>query len=114
MEWYQMCKRRCLTQIWSVALDLVEKGHDVVLELGLVQRADREEFYSRVDGAGVALKIFLLDVAVSERRERVLQRNEEQGPTFKMMVTPEIFEMANSAWQAPDEQEMSERDIEIV
>ena len=114
MEWYQSRKQRCLEQIWVVALDLLEKGQSVVLELGLVQRADRAEYYARVDGAAVDLEIHLLDAPESVRWERVQRRNSKQGATYKVAVSEEIFAIANAAWQAPDQAEIDARGITEV
>ena len=111
MVWYQECKRRCLEQIWAVSLDLIEKHHSVVLELGLVQRVDREAFYARVDGAGLDMMVYLLDAPEDVRWQRVQRRNKEQGATFKMAVSQEIFQIANRAWQPPDDSEIQARGI---
>jgi predicted kinase len=114
MQWYMDRKDRCIEQIWRVACELIETGIDVVLEMGLVQVADRESFYSRVDGAGYELHVYLVDAATQVRRQRVRERNREQGRTFKMEVTDEIFEIANGAWQPPDEAEIRSREIEVI
>ena len=111
VAWYQERKRRCLEQIWAVSQDLIHKGQSVVLELGLVQRVDREEFYARADGAGIELSVYLLDAPKAVRWQRVQQRNVEQGSTFKMAVSEEIFQVANAAWQPPDEVEIQLRGI---
>ena len=114
MVWYLERKYRCIEQIWSVASELIENGIDVVLEMGLVQLADREGLYSRVDGAGYELHVYLLEASTEERRQRVRERNREQGSTFKMEVSDEIFELANGAWQPPDETEVSRREIQTI
>ncbi len=114
MPWYAARKSRCIQQIWDVACAILDSGSDVILELGLVQLADREDFYRRVDGTDYDVRIYLLDTPLAVRRQRVRQRNEQQGDTYKMAVSDEIFELANSFWQAPSEQECRERDIEIV
>lgn len=49
MQWYSDRKSRCIDQIWRVACELIETGTDAIVELGLVQLADREDFYRRVD-----------------------------------------------------------------
>lgn len=114
MQWYAERKRRCIEQIWRVAFELIETGTHVVLELGLVQVADREDFYGRVDAAGFDLKVYLLDAPEEVRRQRVRERNTEQGSTYQMEVSEEIFTLANSAWQAPDEAECRDRGIQRV
>lgn len=114
LQWYGECKQRCIEQIWRVASDLLDVGSDVILELGLVQAQDRSDFYSRIDGLDVELKVYVLDVPKAIRATRVKKRNTEQGSTYQMAVSDEIFEMANGAWQMPDAAEIAERDIQIL
>ena len=114
MVWYMERKRRCIEQIWNVACDLLEADSNVVLELGLIQRQDRVEFYSRVDTAGYQLQVHVLDAPREVRRQRVHKRNTAKGSTFFMVVPDEIFELASDLWQAPDEMECEERNICFV
>lgn len=113
LPWYQARKARCIEQIWASATALLDLDISVVLELGLVQRADRKAFYDRVDIEDRALRVYLLDVPKDVRWARVQQRNERQTGTYRMTVDAQIFEMANGAWEAPSLQEMEERQIEI-
>lgn len=114
LEWYTDRKNRCIEQIWRVTERLLAADVGVVLELGLVQRADRSAFYERIDSAGCDLRVYLLDVPKDVRLERVRGRNAEQGETFKMAVSDEIFEIADAAWEAPDEIECEARQIQIL
>jgi predicted kinase len=114
MVWYLERKQRCIEQIWNVAIDMVEAGSNVVLELGLIRRQDRAEFYSRVDAAGYKLEVHVLDAPRDIRRQRVRERNMAQGGTFFMVVPDEIFELASDLWQVPDEIECEERNIYFV
>ena len=114
MAWYAERKERCIEQIWHVTTRLLDARVDVVLELGLVQRAAREHFYGRVEAAGYALTVRVLDADVETRRQRVRSRNESGSGTFRMVVSDEIFTLANGAWEAPDETEGATRQIEWV
>jgi len=114
VDWYVERKRRCIEQIWHVACDMIDTGTNVVLELGLVQRQDRSDFYARVDASGTTLKVYVLDAPEHVRRQRVHTRNVEKGSTFKMEVSDEIFALANRMWEEPDDSEAAERDIEFV
>ena len=99
MEWYAERTARCIEQIWKLTQSLLELGNDVVLEIGLIQRRDRERLYRRVDGAGHALTVYVLDAPRELRRERVERRNEQQGDTFCMVVPPHIFDLASDLWE---------------
>lgn len=114
MAWYAARKERCIEQIWHVTERLMEADIPAILELGLVQQAARAHFYARVDAAGYALKVHLLEASVETRRQRVRKRNESGSGTFRMVVSDEIFELANGAWEPPDDVEHTVRGIERV
>lgn len=114
MEWYRERTGRCLEQIWNIASRMIEVGRDVILEIGLIQQRDRKRFYRRVDDAGYALTIYVLDAARELRRERVEQRNHAKGPTFSMVVPPRFFDLASDLWEPPDEAERRGRDIRFM
>lgn len=109
--WYLERKQRCIELIWRLGDEALDRGQDVILELGLVRRAAREEFYQRVDAADRQLIIYLLDAPRELRRARVQERNERRGPTFAMPVPDAIFELASDAWEAPDERELAGREV---
>jgi predicted kinase len=93
--WYLERKNRLVNLIWKHAGALLASGIDVVLELGLIQRADRQAFYRRVVENGFDLWVYVLDTPEDIRRQRVRQRNIERGDTFFMVVTDDIFDLAN-------------------
>jgi predicted kinase len=98
MEWYVERTQRCIDQIWKIAMAMVNVGTNVVLEIGLIRRRDRERLYRRVEEAGCDLVVHVLDAPREVRRQRVLRRNAERGETFSMVVPPEIFELASDRW----------------
>ena len=114
MEWYSDMKYRCIQQIWDVTCELLNSGTSVILELGLVQVTDREDFYRRVDGTEYEIRVYLIDTSLERRRQRVRERNAQKSGTYKMEVSDEIFDLANSFWQEPTEIEHRERNIETV
>jgi predicted kinase len=114
IEWYLERRDRCLEQIWKLTTALCAVGTRVVLEIGLIRRAEREAFYRRVEDAGHALTVYVLDAPRSVRRERVLRRNEEQGETFAQVVPLALFELASDMWEPPDDDEARERSIRHV
>jgi len=114
IEWYLERRDRCLEQIWKLTAALCEVGTPVVLEIGLIRRDERAAFYQRIDDAGYALSVYVLDAPREVRRERVMRRNEEQGETFAQIVPLEFFELASDMWEPPDDEEASERAIHFL
>lgn len=114
LEWYIERTGRCIEQIWKQTTRTLEVGTDVVLEIGLILRRDRERFFERVDASGHALTVYMLDASRETRRERVLKRNRERGETFSMEVPLDFFEMASDRWEPLDEVECSGRDVRFI
>jgi len=114
MPWYLERVERCITQIWKLTLDLLDHGSDVVLEIGLIQRAQRQRFYQRVDDAERALRVYWVDAPREVRRARVAKRNLERGQTFSMEVPPDFFELASNLWEPPDAGETVARDVCVL
>lgn len=114
MEWYSDRKSRCIQQIWEVTCELLNSGTSVILELGLVQQVNRDDFYRRVDGTEYEMQVHLIDTPLELRRQRVTERNTQKNETYKMEVSDEMFNLANSFWEEPTEVEFRERNIEVV
>jgi len=114
MEWYVERTARCIEQIWKIVQEVIRAGTDVVLEIGLILRRDRERLYGRVDSEALDLSIYVLDAPRDIRRERVAQRNLERGQTFSMDVPPHIFELASDMWEPPTEDECDGLDVQFI
>lgn len=112
--WYAERKARLIDQILQVAFGMLDSGNDAIIELGLIQKAGRLDLYRRVTAAGYEYAVYVLDPPKSVRRQRVMKRNEDQGETFAMIVPEDVFEMASSMWEPPDEDERAAHDIKFV
>ena len=111
IAWYTERTARCIEQIWSLTRRLMDIGVPVVLEIGLIQRAARREFYTYIDAEGLDHVVYVVDADRDVRRARVLQRNQEKGETFSMDVPLDVFELASNLWEPPDDEECSEREV---
>lgn len=114
VEWYIERKRRVIDQIWNQTVKIVDAGTDVILELGLIQQADRLSFIERVDCARCNLVIYVLDAPRDVRRERVRSRNKNRGPTFWVEVPDHVFELASDMWQPIDESECGGYELRFI
>lgn len=113
-SWYVERKQRLLEAMWKQARETVASGIDVILELGLVQHQPRRDFCERVQAEGIDLVVHVLDAPVDVRRARVQRRNAERGATFAMVVSDEVFELANRAWEPPDDLECEACRVEFI
>jgi len=114
MEWYVERTERCIEQIWRVTTGALAAGTNVVLEIGLILRRDREAFYGRVDAAAADLVVHLVDAPREVRRARVARRNRERGETFSMEVPAAIFELVSDLWEPPCDTERADRGIRVI
>jgi len=114
MEWYAERTARCIEQIWALATALIDGDTNVVLEIGLLRRLEREAFYRRVDESGAHLTIYVLDAPRDVRRRRVEERNHARGSTYSMIVPSAIFELASDLWEPPEPIECEGRDMRFV
>lgn len=114
MPWYVARAQRCVDQIWEVTREATHRGVDVVLEIGLIRRADRDRFYCRVDAAALDLTVHVIEAARDVRRRRVVARNRLRGETFSMEVPSAIFELASDLYEPCDESELEGRVLRRV
>jgi predicted kinase len=114
MGWYLERKDRCLDQILRVADEILESGSEVVLELGLVRRIDRDGVLGRLDGQDRPVVLHVLDAPRDLRRERVRRRNRAQGATYSMTVPDAVFERASDLWEPVADDEVEGRETRFV
>ena len=97
---------RCNALIWSTATAVLGAGSSVVLDLGLMRRADRERIRQTAQAAGLSLRWHFVDAPQEIRRARVEGRNAAKGETFVREVPPEMFELIESLYEAPTPAEL--------
>ena len=97
---------RCAAQIRSTATAVVAAGASVVLDMGLMRRADRERIRRSAEETGVPLQWHFVDAPHEVRRARVAGRNTVKGDTFAMEVTPEMFDLIESIYEPPEAAEL--------
>lgn len=107
IPWYVERKDRLIDLILSYARSVLATN-SIALELGLIQQTPRLALLRQLQEEGIPFCVHVLDVPKSVRRECVQRRNTEQGETFSMVVSDEIFEITSSLWEAPDEFEQEE------
>ena len=97
---------RCNALIWSTATAVLAAGSSVILDLGLMRRADRERMRQRAEAAGLSVRWHFVDAPLAVRRARIASRNAAKGETFVMEVSPEMFEFLEGIYEAPEPAEL--------
>jgi predicted kinase len=109
LEYAWMLERvgRCEAQIWSVAAATIAAGTAVILDIGLMRRADRERVRQICEGAGLPLVFHFVDAPQEVRRARVADRNVVKGESFAIEVTPDLFEFIEGVYEPPEPAELA-------
>ena len=98
---------RCEALIWSTATAVLAAGTSVVLDIGAMRRAQRERIRQIAEGAGLRVQWHFVDAPLEIRRARVAGRNATKGETFVREVPPEMFEMLEHLYEAPESAELA-------
>lgn len=98
----------------SLAHGLVKHGQDAIVELGLIKAEDRLSLYSAMETENQAYTVHVLDATRDERQRRVRKRNKEEGETFAMLVSDEVFTLASDLWEPVGPEEMRGREANFI
>ncbi len=99
--WINPRLRRCDQQIWAIARQLGMCGTPAILDLGFQRTEHRRRFGSLASQALLSATLHVLNADVTERWRRVEDRNRQQGETFHMNVTRQMFDYSETFWEPP-------------
>jgi predicted kinase len=105
-DWMVERVGRCEAQIWSSAAGVLAAGTSVILDIGLMRRADRARVREIAEAAGLPLQFHYVTAPAEVRRARVAERNVVRGENFAIEVTPEMFEFVEGVFETPDDAEL--------
>ena len=107
LEYAWMLERvgRCEAQIWSTAAAVLATGTSVILDIGLMRKADRERVREIAEATELPLQWHVVDAPQAVRRARVAGRNVVRGESFAIEVSPDMFDFIEGVYEppAPDE-----------
>jgi predicted kinase len=105
-EWMIERVQRCEAQIWSCAAAVLATGTSVILDIGLMRKADRARVKEIAAAVELPLQFHFVTAPQEVRRARVADRNVIRGESFAIEVTPEMFDFIEGVFEAPDEAEL--------
>jgi predicted kinase len=107
--WSMERVERCLTQIWSIASQVAQRGVPCVLDVGLSQESSRARFVTLASGLGLSVQLHFVDVPPEERWRRVEARNARRGDNDHLPfdVTREMFDFVETLWEPPTDEELA-------
>ena len=106
-DWMLERVGRCEAQIWSVAAGVLAAGTPVILDIGLMRKADRGRVAAIAEGAGLTLRWHFVDAPQEVRRARVAGRNTVRGESFAIEVTPDLFDFIEGVYEPPEPAELA-------
>jgi predicted kinase len=98
---------RCEAQIWSTAAAVMATGTSVIMDLGLMRKADRDRIREIAEAVALPLQWHYVTAPQAVRRARVAERTQVHGKSFALQVTPDMFEFVEGVFEAPDEVELN-------
>jgi predicted kinase len=98
---------RCEGQIWATAAGVLAAGTSVILDIGLMRKADRARVREIAEATGLPLQFHFVDAPQAVRRARVLDRNVVRGESFAIEVTPDLFDFIEGVYEPPDPDELT-------
>ena len=105
-DWMIERVARCEAQIWATAAGVLATGTPVILDIGLMRKADRARVRDIAEATGLPLQFHFVDAPTEVRRARVANRNEVRGESFAIEVTPDLFDFIEGVYEAPEPVEL--------
>lgn len=106
LAWALERTARCEAQMWPIADRLLERGVDVVFDLGVSRRDHRDRFRARASETRASIKMHYLDVPRDTRRARVHARNAQRTGTYAFEVTDAMFDWMEQWFELPSDDEL--------
>ena len=98
---------RCEAQIWSTVAAVMAAGTSVILDLGLMRKADRDRIREIAEAVELPLQWHYVTADQAARRARVAERTQVHGKSFALQVTPDMFEFVEGVFEAPSPEELA-------
>ena len=105
-DWLVERVGRCEAQVWSTAAAALGAGTSVVLDLGLMRKADRDRVRQIAEGAELPAQWHYVTAPLEVRRARVAERTQVHGAAFALQVNADMFEFVEGVFEAPDAAEL--------
>ena len=106
-EWMLERVGRCEAQIWSTAAGVLAAGTSVILDIGLMRKADRDRIREIGEAVGLPIQWHFVTASPEARRARVADRNVVRGESFAIEVTPDMFDFIEGVFEPPEPAELA-------
>ncbi len=105
-DWLVERVGRCEAQIWSTAAAVLASGTSVVLDLGLMRKADRDRVREIAQAVELPSQWHYVSAPADVRRARVAERTRVHGQSLPLQATPDMFEFVEGVFETPEPAEL--------
>jgi predicted kinase len=106
-SWMMERVERCQEQIWEVAMQILNNGGSVVLDLGFTTKSQRQLFVQKAHQLKIQSEVHYIEASTENRQKRVKKRNDEKDPAvYSFEVTDQMFTFMEPRFEYPDEDEL--------
>ena len=105
-EWAGEKYQRCRSQIWLICQQLLKQNMSIVLDGAAANKEQRDLIRKKASDNNVGFQLHYVTSDPETREKRVFNRNEEQGITYSIEVTPAMFAHTESFFEPPEGEEL--------
>lgn len=105
--WANEKYQRCRGQIWIISKQLLDQNVSIVLDGAAANKEQRDAIRKKALDHNVQFQLHYVTSDHKTREKRVFERNKEQGDTFSLEVTPDMFAHTESFFEAPEGEELN-------
>jgi predicted kinase len=105
-EWAGEKYQRCRGQIWLICQQLLKQNMSIVLDGAAANKEQRDLIRKKASDNNVGFQLHYLTSGPETRRKRIFNRNEEQGVTYSIEVTPAMFTHTENFFVPPEGEEL--------
>ena len=104
--WASEKYQRCRGQIWLICQQLLKQNISVVLDGAAANKEQRDLIREKASNNNVDFQLHYITSAPETREKRVFDRNQEQGITYSIEVTPDMFAHTERFFEPPKGEEL--------
>jgi predicted kinase len=99
--WASEKYQRCRGQIWLISQPLLSQNINTFLDGAAANKEQRDIIGKKALDHSVAFQFHYVTSDAKTRKKRVFDRNNEQGYTYSLEVTPDMFAHTENFFEAP-------------
>jgi len=104
--WASEKYQRCRGQIWIISKQILNKNMSIVLDGAAANKKQRDAIRKKAIDHNVGFQLHYVTSDRKTREKRILERNKDQGDTYSLEVTPDMFTHTENFFEPPAAEEL--------